>query len=123
MYASLVIGTDGVHSTVRQYDTPDLCPLYMGSMTVATASKNRDVWLPESMPCYHLPVSNFGKPSVFVLGPQDVDGSELLTSTQIKMPELDQARYQEISNTPEKMISLLKRNYDDWFGCSAIRHG
>jgi 2-polyprenyl-6-methoxyphenol hydroxylase-like FAD-dependent oxidoreductase len=111
--APLLIGTDGLHSKVRQYLDPDLKPHYMGTMAVAGAVKTKDIKFPPGG-LEQMPVSIFGKRGAFVLAPQDVDGSESLLGTQVQRPEPDRATVEEISGSPDMMLSFLKANYDDW---------
>lgn len=110
--AAMVVGTDGIHSKVREYVAAGCRPVYTGQMAVASAAKRKDLKLPR--PDYHLPVSVFGKSGVFLVVPQDVDGSECMVGTQTVYPEQDKAEYQALSSSPERMESLLREKRETW---------
>ncbi|RDL42304.1 uncharacterized protein BP5553_02283 [Venustampulla echinocandica] len=109
--AAMLIGTDGIHSQVREYLAPGSKPKYLGQTAIAGAVKTSNVSLPAD---YKLPVSIAGKAGVFILAPQDIDGSELLAGTQYAVPELTYAESRAISSNPEKMIEMLRRDKADW---------
>lgn len=109
--AAMLIGTDGIHSKVREYLTPDSKPKYLGLTAIAGAVKTSNVSIPAG---YKLPVSIFGKPGVFILAPQGVDGSELMAGTQYAFPEPTYAEERAISSDPQRMIEMVRRDRADW---------
>jgi 2-polyprenyl-6-methoxyphenol hydroxylase-like FAD-dependent oxidoreductase len=81
--ADLLIGADGIHSSVRKYIVPDAVPKYMGVVAITCAARKTSLQFPAGIN-YPLPVSIHGKNGVFVIAPQDVDGGEVLVGTQGK---------------------------------------
>ncbi|KXJ86973.1 putative salicylate hydroxylase [Microdochium bolleyi] len=80
---SLLVGADGIHSTVRKYLYPDLERTFIGMAGITAAVPLSTLELPES---YHLPVTVMSPKGAFVIAPQDVDGSEVLIGKQMRMP-------------------------------------
>ncbi|KAI9902303.1 hypothetical protein N3K66_001655 [Trichothecium roseum] len=77
--ASLLIGADGIHSTVRKYLYPDLQPKFVGMAGITAAVPTAQLKLP---PGYHLPVTIVSPQGAFVIAPQQPDGSEVLIGKQ-----------------------------------------
>jgi len=69
--ASLLVGADGIHSTVRKYLYPDLKPTFAGGMGVTAAIPTAQLKLPDG---YHIPVTITTQHGAFVIAPQQDDG-------------------------------------------------
>jgi 2-polyprenyl-6-methoxyphenol hydroxylase-like FAD-dependent oxidoreductase len=83
--ASVLVGADGIHSSVRKHMYPDLKPRFTNMAGITAAVPRAQLNLP---PGYHLPVT-IVSPSqgAFVIAPQRVDGSEVLIGKQQRLAE------------------------------------
>lgn len=77
--ASILVGADGIHSTVRKYLYPDLEPKFIGMAGITAAVPTAQLKLPEG---YHIPVTITSSLGGFVIAPQQIDGSEVLIGKQ-----------------------------------------
>ena len=111
MSASILIGADGIHSRVRQHIYPTLKATFSGFLAVTTAVPTSKARIPEN---YHLPATIMAEPGVFVIAPQDVDGSELLIGTQRPYPELDRAGWDRLRTNQPELLSFLKKDFVAW---------
>ncbi|KAL8821674.1 MAG: hypothetical protein Q9223_000311 [Gallowayella weberi] len=84
--ARLLIGTDGIHSSVRKYVSPTT-PTYSGILAITCAIASSALQFPADKDYLVLPVAVHGAFCIFVLAPQDVDGSEILIGIQKRYPE------------------------------------
>lgn len=80
---SLLVGADGIHSTVRRYLYPALERTFIGMAGITAAVPLDALELPEG---YHLPVTIMSPKGAFIIAPQDVDGSEVLIGKQMRVP-------------------------------------
>ncbi|PKS08460.1 hypothetical protein jhhlp_004843 [Lomentospora prolificans] len=85
-FSSLLVGADGIHSTVREYLYPDLKTKFVGMAGITAAVPTEQLKLP---PGYHLPVTIMSPQGAFVIAPQQVDGSEVLIGKQQQVQEGD----------------------------------
>lgn len=114
--ASLLIGADGIHSTVRRYLHPSVTARYMGSVGITSAiptSAIRLPPLPDKKP-YPLPVTIAAKPGAFVIAPQDVNGSECLIGRQGPFPEQDHAGWSELKGKKDDIMKTFRRDMPEW---------
>ncbi|KAK1763648.1 FAD-dependent urate hydroxylase [Phialemonium atrogriseum] len=77
--AALLVGADGIHSTVRRHLYPDLQTKFIGMAGITAAVPTSQLNLPAG---YHLPVTITSPHGAFVIAPQGVDGSEVLIGKQ-----------------------------------------
>jgi 2-polyprenyl-6-methoxyphenol hydroxylase-like FAD-dependent oxidoreductase len=77
--ASILVGADGIHSTVRKYLYPGLEPKFIGMAGITAAVPTTQLKLPED---YHIPVTITSPLGGFVIAPQQIDGSEVLIGKQ-----------------------------------------
>ncbi|QGA14758.1 hypothetical protein EYB26_002414 [Talaromyces marneffei] len=77
--ARILVGADGIHSTVRKYLYPNLEPKFIGMAGITAAVPSTQLKLPED---YHIPVTITSPQGGFVIAPQQIDGSEVLIGKQ-----------------------------------------
>jgi 2-polyprenyl-6-methoxyphenol hydroxylase-like FAD-dependent oxidoreductase len=97
--APLVVGADGIHSTVRKSFLPQVKPIFAGFLGINSVVDRAKLRIPES---YHLPATVMGKNGAFLLVPQKPDGSELFIGSQRRFAELDHEGWQALRNEENK---------------------
>jgi 2-polyprenyl-6-methoxyphenol hydroxylase-like FAD-dependent oxidoreductase len=109
--ADLLVGTDGIHSTVRKYIAPAISPLYTGQVAVTCTIPRTTLKVPNSYP---MPAAIHGPNGAFVMAPQNTDGSEILAGTQFKYPEQDRTGWNALVNNKKMLLELFRAGYDTW---------
>lgn len=114
--ADILVGADGIHSTVRKYIAPGVVPKYSGMVAITCALQRNTLEYPSNI-CskdYPMPVAIHGKHGAFVMAPQNVDGSEVLAGTQRAWPEQDRAGWDALLADREGLLALFRQGYEDW---------
>lgn len=109
--APLLVGADGIHSTVRGTFLPQVKPIYAGFMGISGVVQRFDIRIPDG---YELPATVMAKPGAFLLVPQKPDGSELFIGSQRRFPELDAAGWEELRKDKQRLYDMLQENKSDW---------
>ncbi|KAH7392333.1 kynurenine 3-monooxygenase [Phaeosphaeria sp. MPI-PUGE-AT-0046c] len=114
--ADILVGADGIHSTVRKYVHPDIVPKYSGMVAITCALQRNKLHYPPgtSQETYPMPVAIYDKPGAFVMAPQNVDGSEVLAGTQRAWPEQDRAGWDALLADRGGLLQLFKQGYAEW---------
>lgn len=116
MSADILIGADGIHSTVRKYVAPGVIPKYTGNVAITCAIQRNKLENPLGVDPedYPMPVAIHGKNGAFVMAPQNVDGSEVLAGTQRSWPEQDRVGWDALFADREGLLQLFRQGYEDW---------
>lgn len=114
--ASLLIGADGIHSTIRKYVSPSVSPGYSGMLAITCAVPLSALDFPPDKDYSILPVTIHGKMGTFVFAPQDIDGSEVLAGTQKKYPEQTREEWDRLFFEKDELLALLSENKSAWPG-------
>ena len=109
--ASILIGADGIHSTVRKYIYPALSPKFSSFVAITSAIPRSKLRAPAD---YYMPVTIMAKPGAFVMAPQDVDGSEIMVGTQRAFPERDRAGWEEMLAGQHELLDILHKDLGSW---------
>ena len=109
--APLLIGADGIHSTVRSTFLPQIKPVYVGFIGVSGVVQRSKVRLPSG---YKLPATVMGKNGAFLLIPQKPDGSELFIGSQRRFGGLDREGWEALRQDKRKLYDMLQENVQDW---------
>ena len=107
--ASVLVGADGIHSTVRRYLYPDLRPKFTGMAGVTAAVPTAQLDVPSG---YHIPVTILSGPRHFVIAPQKPDGSEVLIGKQKPMQDQDKDGWARTLADKEALIAFLRTDAD-----------
>jgi 2-polyprenyl-6-methoxyphenol hydroxylase-like FAD-dependent oxidoreductase len=106
--AGILVGADGIRSTVRKYLYPDLEPTFTGMAGITAAVPTEQLRLPLG---YHIPVTIMTPTGSFVIAPQEVDGSEVLIGKQKRIVEnYDRAGWDRISADKEALVKFLQQD-------------
>ncbi len=114
--ADILVGADGIHSTVRKYIAPGVVPKYSGMVAITCALQRNKLTYPSNICAkdYPMPVAIHGKNGTFIMAPQNVDGSEVLAGTQRAWPEQDRAGWDAFLADREGLLKLFRQGYEDW---------
>lgn len=123
--ASLLIGADGIHSTVRKYLYPDLTPKFTGMAGITATVPTAQLKLP---PNYHIPVTLMSEKGAFVIAPQQIDGSEVLIGKQLRLEDRDRAGWDDYLGNKDALVEFLASNNEGFpefarNATSSIPHG
>jgi 2-polyprenyl-6-methoxyphenol hydroxylase-like FAD-dependent oxidoreductase len=109
--APLVIGADGIHSTVRQSFLPDVKAVFAGFLGINCHVDRSKLRVPEGYP---LPATVMGKNGAFLLVPQNADGSELFIGSQRMFPDLGTEGWAALRKDKQKLYDMLQENKSSW---------
>jgi 2-polyprenyl-6-methoxyphenol hydroxylase-like FAD-dependent oxidoreductase len=105
--ASLLVGADGIHSTVRKYLYPELSPTFIGMAGITAAVPTAQLKIPEG---YHIPVTYTTKHGGFVIAPQQADGSEVLIGKQKRLEDRSKEEWAALLADKDSLVDFLKQN-------------
>ena len=103
--AALLVGADGIHSTVRKYLYPDLVPTFTGMAGITAAVPTAQLKLPAN---YHIPVTLTSPKGGFVIAPQQIDGSEVLIGKQRRLEDRDRAGWDAFMADKGSLVEFLR---------------
>ena len=108
----LLVGADGIHSSVRRYLAADVKPTFSNVLAVTCAIPTAAVKFPYEK--YPMPISVHGPGGAFVLAPQKPDGSELLGGIQHRTHERTRGEWDELWKDKEGLYRMMKESYESW---------
>jgi 2-polyprenyl-6-methoxyphenol hydroxylase-like FAD-dependent oxidoreductase len=110
--ASMLIGSDGVHSTVRQYIAPGIGPEYTGIIGVLSHIKRSAVEWPYEG--YERNATIQDKPGAIFFIPEDAEAEDIMIGRQIQYPEQSREDLEKLQTDYDKLISFYRQDYDQW---------
>lgn len=106
--ADILVGADGIHSTVRKYLYPDLKPTFTMRAGITAAVPTKQLKVPAG---YHIPVTISTEHGGFTIAPQQIDGSEVLIGKQKSITEdYDRAGWDRIFADKEALVKFLQED-------------
>lgn len=111
--ASLLVGADGIHSSVRKYLHPDLKPRFTHMIGITAAVPAAQVSLNQDHKDAPQPITILNpQKGAFVLAPQKADGSEYLIGKQklLEGPEPDREEWTKIHADKDACVNFLKQD-------------
>ena len=108
----LLIGADGIHSSIRDHLVADVKPAFLNVLSLTCAFSTAAVKFPYEN--YPLPVSIHGPGGAFLLAPQNPEGSELLGAIQYRTPERTREGWEKLWNDKEGLMRIVKESYGSW---------
>jgi 2-polyprenyl-6-methoxyphenol hydroxylase-like FAD-dependent oxidoreductase len=114
--AAILVGADGIHSSVRKYVVPEVVPKYSGTVAITCALQRSKLEYPPNLgeKDYPMPVTILSKNGAFVMAPQNMQGSEVLAGIQRVWPEQDRAGCDALLADHEGLLHLFRQDYEDW---------
>jgi 2-polyprenyl-6-methoxyphenol hydroxylase-like FAD-dependent oxidoreductase len=111
--ASMLIGSDGIHSKIRDYVTPGVQKKFTGLAGLTWEAQTKQLRIPEEKD-YKFPVTVLTANGAFVLAPQKTDGSAMLAGTPIPFEERDREGWNRLLADKEGIIERATANVDVW---------
>lgn len=113
VHAKLLIGADGIHSSVRKHLTSKM-PEFMGLLGIYGH-------IPAD--CFAWPTKDSekfctlsDKPGALFMGLETRDESTLLVGRQIAYPELSRAEWKSLEEDKSRLANLFRKDYEEWHG-------
>ena len=131
--ASVLIGADGIHSTVRSYLTPGLRPTFMSMAAIVAAVPTAQLELPEkNLADLNNPSNKHPLPGgivspgagAIVIAPQTFSGDEVVITVQRPMSKDAGTSWTEINADKAHLTSLFRQNIERFppIVQNAVRH-
>ena len=111
---AMLIGADGIYSSVRQHLAPGIVPEYTGVVGVLSHIDRSTVAWP--YPEYEKACTIQGKPGAIFMIPEVVDGSEIMIGTQVKYPDQSRAAWEAMAADKDNMCAFYRKGYEEWHG-------
>jgi 2-polyprenyl-6-methoxyphenol hydroxylase-like FAD-dependent oxidoreductase len=116
--ASVLVGADGIHSSVRKYLHPNVAPVFVGMAGITGVAPAEKVKYPHGKIDKPLTIMAPGK-GAFVVAPQRPDASEIFFGKQKRVEEKDRAGWDKFMDDKEELVKFL-RDDAQAFGEAAV---
>lgn len=109
--AAMLVGSDGIHSKLRDYVCPGVEKKFMGMAALTWETPTKQLRIPEEKD-YKFPVSILTAHGVFVMAPQKPDGSAMLSGTQFRIEEKTREGWEELIADKQGLMSVVRKNME-----------
>lgn len=110
--ATMLIGSDGIYSSVRKYIAPDIHPEYTGTIGILAHIKRSSVAWPYED--YERNATIQGKPGAIFFIPEDPEAIEIMTGKQVQYPEQSRDDLEKLQADKDKLVAFYQDRYDEW---------
>ncbi|KAK5088825.1 hypothetical protein LTR05_003047 [Lithohypha guttulata] len=111
-HTSMLVGADGIFSTVRKYIDAETRPQYTGIVGNLAHIRRDTVKWPYSD--YEPACTIQGKPGAFFIMPEDPQAKEIMVGMQVRLPENSRAEWDALAVDKDKLCDFFRKGYDDW---------
>lgn len=112
-HASLLIGSDGIYSTVRNHLSPEIRPEYTGLVGILSHIKHSSVAWPYQD--YEKNATIQSKPgAIFWIAEDPTPDPSLMIGKQIHYPEQSRSDLESLQSDHEKLKAFYKEDYEDY---------
>ncbi|KXS96337.1 hypothetical protein AC579_9896 [Pseudocercospora musae] len=110
-HASLLIGSDGLHSTIRDYLAPGVKPEYTGlTGIIAHIPWDSVTWPYEN---YERNATIQGKPGAIFWIAEDPEGKDIMIGHQFQFTEQSRDELTKLQQDKDKLVEIYRRGYDE----------
>lgn len=110
--ASLLIGSDGIYSTLRNHVIPGIKPEYTGTVGVLSHIKRASVnWPYED---YERNATIQDKPGAIFWIPEDPEAEDIMIGRQVQYPEQSRENLEKLQGDYDKLVEFYSKDYDEW---------
>lgn len=110
--AAMLIGADGIFSSVRKYVAPNVEPEYTGVIgNLAHIQRDKVNW---PYPDYEPACTIQGKPGALFMIPEDPQAREIMVGMQIQCPESNRAEWNSLAADKDKLCDFFRKGYGEW---------
>lgn len=109
--ASMLIGSDGIFSSVRDHLEPEIEPEYTGTVAVLSHIKRNSVdWPYED---YERNATIQGKPGAIFFIPEDPEAEDIMIGTQVQYPEQSTDDLWRMQNDYDRLVEFYRKGYEE----------
>ena len=108
----MLIGADGIYSTVRKYIDPMTAPEYTGTMAVLAHIDGASIRWP--YPEYERQCTIQGKPGAMFMIPEDPNGVEIMVGKQSQHPDQSNAEWAAMVADKDRLCAYYREGYAEW---------
>ncbi|KXT00590.1 hypothetical protein AC578_3157 [Pseudocercospora eumusae] len=110
-HASLLIGSDGLHSTIRNYLAPGVLPEYTGLTGIIAHIPWKSVAWPYED--YERNATIQGKPGAIFWIAEDPEGKDIMIGYQLHFTEQSRDELTKLQQDKDKLVEIYRRGYDE----------
>ncbi|CAK4024983.1 FAD NAD(P)-binding domain-containing [Lecanosticta acicola] len=110
--ASLLIGSDGIYSSVRKYVAPTVGPEYTGLMAILSHIPYASVEWPYED--YEKNATIQSKPGAILWIAEDPEGKDLMIGKQFHYPQQSRQDLEALQGDRDKLAGFVQENYEEY---------
>ncbi|KAK4565343.1 hypothetical protein LTR86_003960 [Recurvomyces mirabilis] len=110
--ASLLIASDGLHSTIRHYLAPEIGPEYTGTIGILAHIPHSSVSWPYAD--YEKNATIQDKPGAIFFLPEDAEGKDLMIGLQVQYPEQSRDDLERLNGDKDALVDFYRKDYEKW---------